>query len=47
MPTVPKTVMKDASPADRDMAFFQLDEELMADVSNELQTQIKSYFGLN
>lgn len=42
-----KTVMKDASPADRDMAFFQLDDELMQDVSNELQTQVRSTFGLN
>lgn len=40
-------VMKDASPAERDMAFFHLDEQLMADVSNELQTQIRTIFGLN
>ena len=42
-----KTVMKDASPAERDMAFFQLDDELMTDVSNELLTQVRSTFGLN
>lgn len=42
-----KTVMKDSSPADRDMAFFSLDDELMGDVSHELQTQIRTTFGLN
>lgn len=42
-----KEVMKDASLAERDMAFFHLDEALMNDVDNELQTQIKSIFGLN
>jgi hypothetical protein len=42
-----KEVMKDSTLAERDMAFFHLDEELMEDVNNELQTQIKSIFGLN
>jgi hypothetical protein len=42
-----KTVMKDASPAERDMAFYKLDEELMDDVSHGLQTVVRSTFGLN
>ncbi len=42
-----KEVMKDATLAERDMAFFHLDEALMEDVDNELQTQIKTIFGLN
>ena len=42
-----KTVMKDASPAERDTAFYRLDEELMDDVSHGLQTVVKSTFGLN
>ena len=41
-----QTVMKDASPAQRDMAFFHLDEQLMADVSHGLQTVVRSSFGL-
>jgi hypothetical protein len=40
------TVMKDASPADRDMAFYRLNEQLMADVSQGLQTVVRSSFGL-
>lgn len=42
-----KTVMKDASPAERDTAFYRLDEELMDDVSHGLQTVVKGTFGLN
>lgn len=42
-----KTVMKDASPAERDRVFYKLDEELMDDVSHGLQTVVRSTFGLH
>lgn len=41
------TLMKDASPADRDRAFYRLNEQLMQDISHGLQTVVKNAFGLN
>ncbi len=41
-----KSVMGDISLAERDQAFFDLNEALMKDVSSGLQTTVKETFGL-
>jgi hypothetical protein len=42
-----KTVMKDASPAQRDQVFYALDDEMLQEINHGLETTVKPAFGLN